>query len=173
MVTITKPQDTTFAFDVLGRYTCNTLDEAIDSTNPNLPDQADAAPFDYIVIGGGSFGAVVAARLFNLDQTHSHRILVLAAGPFVRSEHVQNLPPDFNPPGKDNDGTVWGQPWVSDSPMSFNQRFPGLAFCVGGRSVFWGGWSPYLIPSEVADASWPAAVAKDLMTPVIRANTPG
>ena len=67
MVTITKPQDTTFVFDVFGRYTCNTLAEAIDSTNPNLPDLADARPFDYIVIGRGSFGAVMAARFFNLD----------------------------------------------------------------------------------------------------------
>jgi choline dehydrogenase-like flavoprotein len=172
MVTITKPQDTTFAFDVFGRYTCNTLDEAIDSTNPNPPDQADARPFDYIVIGGGSFGAVMAARLFNLDQTHSHRILVLEAGPLVLAEHVQNLPPHFSPPGKDGNGTIWGQPWVSDSPMNFNQRFPGLAFCVGGRSVFWGGWSPYLIASEVSDPSWPATVVKDLMTAVIPANNP-
>ena len=77
MVTIGIPQDTAFSFDVLGRYACNTLDEAIDSMNPSLPDQADARPFDYIVIGGGSFGAVAAARLFNLDRTHSHRILVL------------------------------------------------------------------------------------------------
>ncbi len=156
MVTITKPQDTTFAFDVFGRYTCNTLAEAIDSTNPNLPDLADARPFDYIVIGGGSFGAV----------------MVLEAGPLVLAEHVQNLPPHFSPPGKDGNGTIWGQPWVSDSPMNFNQRFPGLAFCVGGRSVFWGGWSPYLIASEVSDPSWPATVVKDLMTAVIPANNP-
>ncbi|MBV9925544.1 MAG: DUF1080 domain-containing protein [Acidobacteria bacterium] len=172
MVTIKIPQDTTFSFDVPGRYACNTLDEALDSTNPNLPDQADARPFDYIVIGGGSFGAALTARLFNLDVTHSHRILVIEAGPLALQEHVQNLPPDFSPPGKGAPGTVWGQPWVSDSPMSFNQGFPGLAFCVGGRSVFWGGWSPYLIDSEVADPSWPAGVKKDLMTPVLPPSSP-
>src|SRR5262245_26093732 len=172
MVVITKPQDTTFSFDIPGRYTCNTLDEAIDSTNPNLPDQADARPFDYIVLGGGSFGGVLAARLFNLDQTHVHRILVLEAGPLALQEHVQNLPPDFSPPGKGGSGTVWGQPWVSDSPMGFNQQFPGFAFCVGGRSVFWGGWSPYLIDSEVAEPSWPANVVEDLMTAVIPATNP-
>jgi hypothetical protein len=172
MVSIKIPQDTTFSFDVPGRYACNTLDEALDSTNPNLPDQADARPFDYVVIGGGSFGAALTARLFNLDVTHSHRILVIEAGPLALQEHVQNLPPDFSPPGKGAPGTVWGQPWVSDSPMSFNQGFPGLAFCVGGRSVFWGGWSPYLIDSEVADPSWPTGVKKDLMTPVLPPSNP-
>src|SRR5205809_89834 len=110
MIKLRIPQDTAFSLDVLGRYSCNALDEAIDSMNPALPDQADARPVDYIVLGGGSFGAVIAARLFNLDQTHAHRILVLEAGPLVLPEHVQNLPPDFNPPGKDNTGTVWGQP---------------------------------------------------------------
>jgi len=158
MISIPIPQDTTFTFDILGRYSCNTLDEALDSQNVSLPDQADARPFDYIVIGGGSFGSVLAARLFNLDTTHSHRILVLEAGPLALAEHVQNLPPDFSPPPKDNAGTVWGQPWESDSPQDFNKSFPGLAFCVGGRSVFWGGWSPYLIDSEVD--KWPAAVKK-------------
>lgn len=172
MVTITIPQDTTFTFDISGRYACNTLDEALDSINTNLPDQSDARGFDYIVLGGGSFGAVLAARLFNLDVTHSHRILVLEAGPLALQEHVQNLPPDFSPPVKNNPGTVWGQPWESDSPMDFNRRFPGLAFCIGGRSVFWGGWSPYLIDSEVADPSWPKSVVTDLMTPVLPASNP-
>lgn len=167
MVSIKVPQDTAFTFDIPGRYSCNTLDEALDSMNTSLPDQTDARPFDYIVIGGGSFGAVIAARLFNLDRTHAHRILVLEAGPLALQEHVQNLPPDFSPPGKGNVGTVWGQPWESDSPMNFNQGFPGLAFCVGGRSVFWGGWSPYLIDSEVVDPSWPKSVVKDLTTPVL------
>jgi hypothetical protein len=172
MVTIKIPQDTTFTFDIPGRYACNTLDEALDSTNSGLPDQADARAFDYVVIGGGSFGAVIAARLFNLDRTHAHRILVLEAGPLALQEHVQNLPPDFGPPGKNTPGTVWGQPWSSDSPMNFNQNFPGLAFCVGGRSVFWGGWSPYFIDSEVADPSWPKSVVKDLMTLVLPPPTP-
>jgi hypothetical protein len=172
MATIKIPQDTSFTFDVPGRYICNTLDEALDSTNPGLADQADARPFDFIVIGGGSFGAALTARLFNLDRTHSHRILVLEAGPLALQEHVQNLPPDLSPPGKGAPGTVWGQPWLSDSPASFNQNFPGLAFCVGGRSVFWGGWSPYLIDSEVADPSWPANVRKDLMTPVLPPGNP-
>src|SRR6185369_46960 len=172
MATIKIPQDTSFTFDIPGRYICNTLDEALDSTNPGLADQADARPFDFIVIGGGSFGAALTARLFNLDRTHSHRILVLEAGPLALQEHVQNLPPDLSPPGKGAPGTVWGQPWLSDSPASFNQNFPGLAFCVGGRSVFWGGWSPYLIDSEVADPSWPANVRKDLMTPVLPPGNP-
>src|SRR5215212_7020461 len=107
MVTIKIPEDTTFAFDVMGRYACNTLDEALDSMRTDLPGQADARPFDRIVLGGGSFGAVVAARLFNLDRSHAHRILVLEAGPLVLQEHVQNLPPDFSPPGKGSPGTVW------------------------------------------------------------------
>lgn len=81
MVTIKIPQDTTFTLDIPGRYACNTLDEALDSSNSGLPDQTDARAFDHVVIGGGSFGAVIAARLFNLDRTHAHRILVLESRP--------------------------------------------------------------------------------------------
>ncbi len=66
-------------------------------------------PFDHIVIGGGSFGAVIATRLFNLDRTHRHRVLVLEAGPLALPEHVQNLPPSFAPSGKGSPGTIWGQ----------------------------------------------------------------
>ena len=168
---ITIPQDTSFSFDVLGRYGCNTLDEALDSADPNR-GFADARPFDHIVIGGGSFGSVLATRLFNLDEANAHRVLVVEAGPLVLPEHVQNLPPSYSPPGKGNPGTVWGQPWQSDSPMSWNQNFPGLAFCVGGRSCFWGGWSPYFIATEVTDPPWPGEVVTDLTTAVLPAVNP-
>jgi choline dehydrogenase-like flavoprotein len=159
MATSSSSQRTDFTLDVTGRYVCNGLDEALASTDPSK--QPNARSFDFIVIGGGSFGSVLATRLQRLDQTHAHRILVLEAGPYVLPEHVQNLPPGLDT------GEVWGVPWNSDSPRNWNQRFPGLAFCVGGRSVFWGGWSPYLIDSELPTPPWPPNVKRDLTTPVV------
>src|SRR6266542_887618 len=126
-----------FSLDQIGRYVCNTFDEARASQDPMA--LVDARPFDMIVIGGGSFGAVAATHMFDIDATHRHRIAVLEAGPLALPEHVQNLPSDLSPPAKGAPGTVRGQPWDSDSPMGFNREFPGLAFCLGGRSVFWGG----------------------------------
>ena len=161
---------TTFSLDDIGRYVCNTFAEA--KASQDTAQRADARPFDVIVIGGGSFGAAVATHLFDIDAAHRHRILVLEAGPLALPEHVQNLPPDLSPPGKGAPGTVWGQPWESDSPRTWNQNFPGLAFCLGGRSVFWGGWSPYLIDSELNDPSWPPSVVNDLTQKVIPAGSP-
>jgi hypothetical protein len=157
-------QDTTFSNDVLGRFICNTLEEARNSAEPSR--HADARQFDFIVIGGGSFGAVLAARLFNIDKSHAHRVLVIEAGPMVLPEHVQNLPPGLAA------ASVWGVPWKSDSPASWNQMFPGLAFCIGGRSLFWGGWSPYFIDSEINDPNWPPSVRDDLTKPVLPKNNP-
>src|SRR5205807_5263171 len=56
---------------------------------------------------------------------------------------------------------VWGLAWHSSTP------FPGLAYCIGGRSLYWGGWSPQLLASETptggaARAVWPQAVVDDL-----------
>src|SRR5262249_20524346 len=56
---------------------------------------------------------------------------------------------------------VWGLAWHSSTP------FPGLAYCVGGRSLYWGGWSPQLLASEMptggsARTLWPQAVVDDL-----------
>jgi len=149
---------TPFTRDIVGRYVCNGLDEATNSTTGD----PDARPFDLIVIGGGSFGTVLAARLARRDVTGAHRILVLEAGPHTYTEHVQNLPPGLD------SGEVWGVPWNSDSPQSWNQRFPGLAYCLGGRSVFWGGWSPYFIDSELPASAWPASVVHDLTKPVVK-----
>jgi choline dehydrogenase-like flavoprotein len=104
---------------------------------------------------------VLAARLARRDVTGAHRILVLEAGAYVYPEHVQNLPPTLD------SGEVWGVPWNSDSPQAWNQRFPGLAYCLGGRSVLWGGWSPYFIGSELPSPPWPASVVDDLTQPVV------
>lgn len=165
---VLKTESTTFTKDVLGRWVCNTLAEARDSMDQVR--YAGARPFDVIVIGGGSFGSVFAQHVFATDTARRHRVLVLDAGKLAIPEHVQNLPIGFGgvgPPaassiadlraiGQDRDprNEIWGLPWHA------NQKFPGLAYCLGGRSLFFGGWSPELLDSELAH--WPAAVAADL-----------
>lgn len=157
-------ETTHFTRDVLGRYVCNTWEEAMASADRGA--RPDARPFDYIVVGGGSFGAVVAHSLFTKHPTK--RILVLEAGQLVVPEHVQNLPvlglgpagptriADLRQAGQDGRprAEVWGLAWHSPVP------FPGLAYCVGGRSLYFGGWSPRLLAEETA--AWPAATVADL-----------
>jgi choline dehydrogenase-like flavoprotein len=161
MPTSPTAQYTDFSKDVLGRYVCNGLDEALRSTS----GRPDARPFDIVIVGGGSFGGVLAQHLLYRDTYRNHRILVLEAGPFVLPEHVQNLPtlglvpppPTTVDPGVPR-AEVWGLPWLTDVP----DGFPGLAYCVGGRSVFFGGWSPQLLDAEMPVTRWPAQVIQDL-----------
>lgn len=144
-------QDTTFATDVLGRYICNTYDEAVNN---------GGFPFDVVVIGAGMYGAYIAEKIYRRGKGNL-RVLVLEAGGFLVSEHVQNLARiGLNVPGatKIDPGIarerVWGLPWRS------NAAFPGLAYCLGGRSLYWGGWSPRLTDADLAN--WPPEVAMDL-----------
>ena len=142
-MTSPSPQNTDFSTDILGRYTCNGLDEA--RASADVTRRPDARPFDVIIAGGGSFAGVLAQHLFVQDTARQHRILVLEAGRLALPEHVQNLPVlGLNAPGPvtSDPGTpraeMWGLPWRTDVPKGF----PGLAYCLGGRSVFFGGWSP-------------------------------
>jgi hypothetical protein len=162
-------ESTTFTRDVLGRYVCNTFDEALVTVDPNaratagLPARGDLRPFDFIIIGGGAFGAALAEHLWFRSTNRSERILVLDGGPFLLPEHVQNLPVlglNAGGPRKDHlpQNEVWGLAWNSSDPVGF----PGLAYCLGGRSVFWGGWSPRLLDSELPKNVWPKAVLDEL-----------
>src|SRR5207253_5373039 len=78
-------QKTTFALDVLGRFVCNTWDEATRNVfNPDLLQAA--APFDAVVIGAGMYGGYCAEHVWR----RGGKVLVLEAGPFVVPEHTQN-----------------------------------------------------------------------------------
>ena len=139
-------QETEFAPDVLGRYICNTWDEAT---------QNGGVAFDAVVIGAGMFGAYCAEKIYRHSNS---RVLVLDAGCLLVTEHVQNLSriglnsggvvmveSNNQDPGPRE--RVWGSPWRSKTP------FPGLAYCLGGRSLYWGGWAPRLTPADLAQ--WP------------------
>lgn len=173
-----RAESTAFSLDIAGRYVCNGLDEAMASTT----GRADARPFDILVIGGGTFGAAIAEHLWFRDREARHRILVLEGGPLSLQEHVQNTTvlgldaagassiAELKKIERDNNRSdadplpprneVWGLPWHSSTP------FPGLAYTLGGRSLYWGGWSPRLLAEELA--TWPAEVVTDLDNPYFR-----
>jgi choline dehydrogenase-like flavoprotein len=193
-------EDTSFTHDILGRYVCNTFDEAKRS-----------GAFDVIIIGGGTFGLALAQDLFERSRPsgaaikpNNFRILVLEGGPFTLPEHVQDLPSmalaspgtvqgdrttlldtpaGLRPIGPGNalpatrqelinaglDKTAvfenWGMPWNSAI------RFGGLAYCLGGRSLYFGGWSPRYLATEMETAPtdavksaspWPRTLVDDL-----------
>ena len=149
MAQLLSSEPTSFTLDNMGRFLCNTLQEALDSAAQTVGGRR--REFDVIVIGGGTFGAVVAEHLLVTDRTRARRILVLEGGPFVLPEHVQNMPfmggaPDLR------------VPWVNHPALNYS----GLIFAVGGRSLTWGGWSPELLDLELAD--WPATARTALRT---------
>jgi hypothetical protein len=153
-------QRTSLSLDVLGRFVCNTYDEA--TTNPD---------FDVVVIGSGMYGAYCAAKVYSESEAVGHplRVLVLEAGPFLVPEHGQNIPnfglsnpfrPVTDPASPDAQKTrnlVWGIGWRG------NTGFPGTAYCVGGKSVYWGGWCPQLRDRDLAQ--WPSSVREYLTSP--------
>jgi choline dehydrogenase-like flavoprotein len=140
-------QNTAFTTDALGRYLCSTWAEATGNGGP---------PFTAVVVGAGAYGAYLAAVLHR--SRPAARVLALDAGSFLIGEHVQNLgrigldvpAPIGQDPGVARE-LVWGLPWRG------NVEFPGLAYCLGGKSLYWGGWCPRLTAGDMA--RWPGAAA--------------
>jgi choline dehydrogenase-like flavoprotein len=157
-------QQTAFSHDFLGRWACSTWAEVSNNGGD---------PFDIVVIGAGMFGGYIADKLYRRAENIGLRVLVIEAGSFLLPTHVQNLPrlalggpaeqvvtSNAQDPGPQN--LVWGHPWHS------NQAFPGLAYCVGGRSLYWGGWSPRLTAADLGprpsnEATWPTDAANYLI----------
>ncbi len=160
--------ETTFTRDILGRYVCNSFVEAISSGPFDM----------IIVGGGANGLALAQDLFFRtrpapgLVNYQTNRILVLEAGPFALPEHTQDIPNlqlyapptvSDNPPGPTPNTPLpatrqqlnkiglagpqpllenWGLPWNS------TVAFGGLAYCLGGRSLYWGGWSPQYLGSR-------------------------
>src|SRR5262249_32979260 len=158
-------QETAFAIDVSGRYICSTWEEA--TANGGVA-------FDAVVIGAGMFGAYCAEKIYRKGP--NLRVLVLDAGSLLVNEPTQNRArialsswgPTPDSSGKDvpvvtnsdAPGTrerVWGIPMRSMVPIS------GLAYCLGGRSLYWGGWSPRLTDTDLKN--WPDPIATYLQSP--------
>jgi hypothetical protein len=145
-------QETSFSVDVMGRHVCSTWQEATGSGGP---------PFAAVVVGAGLYGAYCAAKIYRRHP--GRRVLLLDAGRFLVPEHVQNLgriglgvPAPMlpsNDPGVARE-LVWGLPWRG------NVEFPGLAYCTGGKSLYWGGWCPRLTPDDLQH--WPASTRQYL-----------
>ena len=184
------PQNSDFSLDVMGRFVCNSFEELKASLLGDLGTNGGAAPVQVFVIGGGTFGGALASALCSVDRAtpafddpfphFASRIAILEAGPFFLPEHGQNLPlvTGINTAPPETIASlraqnrqdkpmelVWGLPWHSDD------AFNGLAYCLGGRSVFWGGWSPRYLDSEMPTSKpnqnvrmslWPQAVKDDL-----------
>jgi hypothetical protein len=154
-------QDTAFSVDALGRFICSTWQEAT---------QNGGAPFSAVVVGGGMYGAYCASKIYRFHP--GKRVLVLDAGRFLVSEHVQNLGPiglDVPgpiPPASDPGvarAVVWGLPWRG------NVEFPGLAYCSGGKSLYWGGWCPRLRDGDLQH--WPTSAAQYLTANYVRVES--
>jgi Domain of Unknown Function (DUF1080)/GMC oxidoreductase len=190
---IPTPQ-TIFTRDILGNYVCNTLGEA-QASGPFDVIIIGGGTF------GLALAQDLFFRSKRFDQgpggvpqdglkPFNYRVLVLEAGPFTLPEHVQDIPnvglsnpgaPTPVPPGSTLPATrqelialgndkqplfeVWGLPWNS------TERFGGLAYCLGGRSLYFGGWSPRYLDTEMhttpvgsitTQTQWPTAVVQDL-----------
>jgi len=143
---------TLFTLDNMGRYLCNTWEEVDASVKETVGGRSRG--FDVIIIGGGTFGSVIAQKLFANDKWRSRRILILEQGPFVLPEHTQNMPFGGGEP-------PMNVPWVADQAAL---DFKGLIHALGGRSLTWGGWSPELLHNDTDDEmhGWPANAIKGL-----------
>ena len=154
---ITPPPDvqrTSLGIDVLSRFVCNTWDEATGG---------GTRQFDAVVIGAGMFGGYCADKIFRFGEASGLKVLVLEAGAFLVGTHIQNLPnAGLNVPGPitpSNDPgvareLVWGIPWRG------NVDFIGQAYCIGGKSIYWGGWCPRLLAGDLS--AWPSTVGQYL-----------
>jgi choline dehydrogenase-like flavoprotein len=193
-------QDTSFTHDILGRYFCNTFAEAKNSGTFDViivgggtfgltlaqdlfersrPLGTAIKPGNYrvLVLEGGPFtlpehvqdlpsfnlaspGPVQADRTTLQDTPSGPRML--GAGNALPATRLELIMSALDKLAVFEN---WGMPWNSSI------RFGGLAYCLGGRSLYFGGWSPRYLVTEMETAPsdpiksafpWPQTVVDDL-----------
>jgi choline dehydrogenase-like flavoprotein len=132
------------------------------------PALGEATRFQHIVIGSGMGGGIVAHELMKTAAVRGEelpQVLVLEAGGYLFATHVGNMPRRHGG-GTQTRRAVWDL-WYQYRSTRYQPR-PGhmqvaQAFCLGGKSIFWGALIPPMRPAELA--GWPGRVANDLRTP--------
>jgi Domain of Unknown Function (DUF1080)/GMC oxidoreductase len=194
-------EDTSFTHDILGRYVCNTFGEAKNSGSvdviiigggtfaltlaQDLFERSRPGPYKpnnyrILVLEAGPFTLPSHAQdLPNMGQlawpgpVKADPITLLDTPAGLRPITADNALPATRDELKNanlDKTTVfenWGMPWNSSI------RFGGLAYCLGGRSIYFGGWSPRYLATEMETAptdalksatAWPQTLVDDLNT---------
>lgn len=193
-------EDTSFTHDILGRYVCNTFSEARNSGTfdtiivgggtfgltlaqdlfeRSRPLGAAIKPSNYriLVLEGGSFTLpehvqdLPSMRLDSPQPVRADRTTLQDTPSAPRLLGAGNALPatrlELMNSGLDKQAVFenWGLAWNSSI------RFGGLAYCLGGRSLYFGGWSPRYLATEMETAPtdpiksafpWPQTVVDDL-----------
>lgn len=110
---------------------------------------------DVIVIGSGIGGGIVAEQAADLGL----KVLLLELGSYLFPTHIGNLPRRHRI-AKQVDKHIWGL-WDDFKTINYvntpdSTYGGGQGFCLGGRSVFWGGFIPRMTWWEMDD--WPQDV---------------
>ncbi|KAJ3550465.1 hypothetical protein NM688_g5070 [Phlebia brevispora] len=131
------------------------------------PQEAvDAGPYDFIVVGSGVGGGTIAAELFDtnikLGPEKAVNILVIERGDLLFHSHSLNSarPSKIRSRAQDNDAVF--QQFKSDFEVETADWNGGPMYCLGGRSVAWGLFSPRIHDRTLHDY-FPKQVVEDVL----------
>lgn len=138
---------TDFANDILARTICSSLDDALSGKAP-----------DIIVIGSGMYGSYLAAKLNRLSQ-RTPKVVVLERGPFITTGHIQNIPAILDAAILEAAGDLpySASVHIHKTGETREDKVAAHQYCVGGKSVTWGKWSPRMTEDDLT--RWPKEVA--------------
>ncbi|KAK7689491.1 hypothetical protein QCA50_007283 [Cerrena zonata] len=135
------------------------------ATDPELVSlQASLDPYEYIIVGGGFAGGLLAEELASKQK----KVLLIERGyPLFSTHTVNTARPSF---ARGEDDSPEGneviyqklKSWVQLADGSDQDYTGGPLFTLGGRSTVWGLWIPES-SKEVINGNFPSQVADDIL----------